>query len=79
MTWLQISGVKALCAERWDGLRQRQALLSFCGTPTRSNVAPPFDAAGDRHHSCQECSQDRHDHTQPDLIGLQPLALPFQE
>jgi hypothetical protein len=38
--------------------------------PIHSNVPPPLDAAGDRHHPRQECSQDRDDHTQFNFIRL---------
>ena len=47
-----------------------RALSNFCGTPIHSNVAPPLDAARDRYHPRQECSQDRDDHTQFNLIRL---------
>jgi hypothetical protein len=48
-------------------------------SPLAASRAPPLRAARDRNNPRQECSHDHDDHCQPDLIQLQPFALPFQE
>src|SRR5262245_44235433 len=47
--------------------------------PIRSNVTPPLRAPRDRNDPSQKGSYDHGDHSQSDLIRLQPFALPFQE